>query len=308
MRNEPNRAGVNPPLAAKDTIAPVLRSAPEDPELNPTEPGEPANEPETPAAPSAPEAGDAGPDGPGNPHKQLRKEPVTAAARPACHAAEDAGPPALDIPNGKLPNEPERPPIRLRFVKPGQGSSAAPLLARVVRDALRQDGAVELEGLGVLLPRPGNRIQFVPDTATRVFIAYAFEDAGPAVRLERDLADAGFHPWLDRNKLLPGQRWHRCIERAIETADVFIPCFSPVSAGKRGYFPYELRYALRCASRMPLDDSFLFPVRFEPCAIPRRLDAYQYVNLYPDWNRGFDRLAGAIRAEMRARRQRKDAA
>lgn len=191
---------------------------------------------------------------------------------------------------------------------PNEPNKVARLVGRIVNECVREDGPVELEGLGVLVHRPGNRIQFLPDTATRVFIAYAFEDSAPAVRLERDLADVGINTWLDRNKLLPGQRWHRCIERAIETTDIFIPCFSPSSVNKRGYFPFEIRYALKCASRLPLDDSFIFPVRLEPCAIPRRLEQYQYVDLFPDWNAGFDRLVSAIEAEMRARHQRKYAA
>ena len=37
-------------------------------------------------------------------------------------------------------------------------------------------------------------------------------------------------PWLDRKKLLPGQVWTRCIDRAIENSDFFVACFSTVSA------------------------------------------------------------------------------
>ena len=202
--------------------------------------------------------------------------------------------------------------IRLRFDAGKDtrrpAANAARLLGRVVQDALREQETVELEGLGFLVARPGDQIRFFADMTTRVFIAYAFEDAAAAVRLEHDLAAAGFSPWLDRNKLLPGQRWQKSIERAIETTDIFVPCYSPVSAAKRGYFPYEVRYALRCAGRLPLDDSFIFPVRLDRCAIPRRLGEYQYVDLFPDWDYGFARLVAAIHAEMHARRERKRAA
>jgi hypothetical protein len=182
-------------------------------------------------------------------------------------------------------------------------------LADVLKACLRDGDSVELEGLGVFLANDGEPPRFVPDTSPRVFIAYAIEDLPLAMRVYADLMAAGMAPWLDRKKLLPGQAWSRAIERAIETSDFFVPCFSIVSAHKKGQFPYELRHALRCADRLPLDDVFLLPIRLDNCPVPRSISAQtQYVDLFPDWDTGLNQLVSAIRHEMMARRNRRSAA
>jgi hypothetical protein len=181
-----------------------------------------------------------------------------------------------------------------------------PQLQEIVGKAIRQclsDGAdVELDGLGVFR-RARDGVEFVPASGPRVFIAYVNEDYALAARLYSDFLAAGFNPWLDRKKLLPGQDWRRCIERAMDTCDFFVACFSPRSVRKRGQFPYEVRYALRCAERMPLDDVFVLPVRFGPCDIPSRIVwQTQYADLLPDWDAGMAKLIQAIRTEWDKRK------
>jgi hypothetical protein len=181
----------------------------------------------------------------------------------------------------------------------------AKLVGRALRECLRRGDAVELEGLGVFVPGSGAPGHFVAATAPRVFIAYVAEDRPAASRLYADLAAAGLSPWLDRRKLLPGQAWNRCIEHAIETSDFFIACFSATSSAKRGHFPYEVRYALRCAERMPLDDMFVLPVRLDDCTVPRMITAQtQCLDMFPDWNAGVSQLITSMRAEMLAREGR----
>ncbi len=181
-------------------------------------------------------------------------------------------------------------------------------VADIVRQALRGGQTVEIEGLGVFRLATQNRdhlvnnvmansvFEFIPETRPRVFIAYATEDLILARRLCEALRAEGLSPWLDKDKLLPGQNWPRAIERAIEISDAFVACFSPRSTAKRGQFQCELRYALDCASKRPLEETFLVPVRFEECTVPRRIaDQVQYVDLFPDWQKGVNRIARAIR-------------
>ena len=102
--------------------------------------------------------------------------------------------------------------------------------------------------------------------------------------------------WMDVRKLLPGQNWPRAIESAIETSDYFVACFSSASVNKRGGFQAEVRYALDCARRMPLDDIFVAPVRLDECRVPRSIQReLQYVDLFPDWQRGVRRLSHMLR-------------
>ena len=58
----------------------------------------------------------------------------------------------------------------------------------------------------------------------------------------------------------------------------------------------ELRYALDCANRMPLDEMFLLPARFDACAVPAQIARQiQYVDLFPDFDRGFRQLLRSLK-------------
>jgi hypothetical protein len=177
-------------------------------------------------------------------------------------------------------------------------------VADIVRMALDAGKTVEIEGLGTfqVAAQRDQGYRFEPQTAPQVFLAYVVEDLALARRLCEALRAEGFSPWLDKEKLLPGQNWPRAIERAIEISDAFVACFSTRSIVKRGQFQSELRYALDCARQRPLDETFVIPVRLEQCALPRRISNHvQYVDLYPDWHKGVRRIARAIRKAARDR-------
>ncbi len=177
-------------------------------------------------------------------------------------------------------------------------------LASLVIEGLEEGEQVEVEGLGTFYPDPAHVFRFEQMRQTRVFIAHVTEDAEPAARLCDSLQEAAFSPWLDTRKLLPGQNWPRAIENAIETSDFFVACFSRNSVDKRGGFQAEVRYALDCARRMPLDDIFLAPVRFDDCRVPRSIQReVQYADLFPDWNRGVRHLTQTLRRAQRRRKR-----
>jgi hypothetical protein len=178
-------------------------------------------------------------------------------------------------------------------------------LAQIVIYGLNAGKTVEIDGLGTFHPDPRQGFRFEPSGVPQVFVAYASEDMPLAGRLFHDLQEAGFGPWLDARKLMPGQNWPRAIERAIESSDFFVACFSEQSVNKRGGFQAEIRYALDCARSAPLDDIFIVPVRLEPCAVPERIQKeFQYVDLFPDWNRGVRQLVAMMRKEVARRRRR----
>ena len=174
-------------------------------------------------------------------------------------------------------------------------------ILELVRKSLDHGNTVEIDGLGTFsLGSKG--YEFTPQTQPQVFIAYVEEDLLFARRICESLRQAGCVPWMDKEKLLPGQNWPRSIERAIEISDVFVACFSPRSLAKRGQFQSELRWAMDCARRVPLEETFLIPIRLEPCGVPRRIsDQVQYVDLFPDWDRGIRRLVRAVKRTLRQR-------
>jgi hypothetical protein len=164
-------------------------------------------------------------------------------------------------------------------------------VAAIVRRCLQEGKSVEIDGLGTFRPDSSRGFRFWPRRLPKVFLAYVEEDSRVLDRLFRDLSSRGFDPWMDRRKLLPGQNWPRSIEQAIETSDYFVACFSHHSVTKKGGFQAEIRYALDCARRIPLDDIFIVPVRLDECVVPPRIQReLQYIDLFPDWRRGMDRL------------------
>jgi hypothetical protein len=182
--------------------------------------------------------------------------------------------------------------------------SSARSVARVVRQCLNEGKPVEIDGLGRFIPSSRRGIRFVPRTQPKVFLAYVQEDAKIAERLFDALWARGFDPWLDRRKLLPGQNWPRSIEDAIETSKFVIACFSCNSVSKKGGFQAEIRYALDCARRMPLDDIFLIPVRLDACRVPQSIQREtQYIDLFPGWERGLARILSVIRKKTKPGRR-----
>ena len=173
-------------------------------------------------------------------------------------------------------------------------------VARIVRRCLERGGSVEIDGLGAFRPHPRGGFRFLPQTRPRVFIAYVVEDAPAAERLYADLVARGFDAWLDRRKLLPGQNWPRSIDQAISVSDFFVACFSQRASGKRGSFQSELRFALDCARRLPLEEVFFIPVRLEECRLPPRImREFEYVDLFPGWEKGLGRILDVLRKRTR---------
>lgn len=171
----------------------------------------------------------------------------------------------------------------------------------ILRRSLERGRTVEVDGLGTFRPTANGEYEFVPQAEPQVFIAYVEEDLALARRLRDGLAAAWCAPWMDKDKLVAGQNWPRAIHRAIEISDVFVACFSVRSGAKRGPFQSELRWALHCAQRMPLEEAFVIPVRFEACAVPRQIQArLQYVDLFPDWDAGMKKVIRAVRKGVQA--------
>ena len=163
----------------------------------------------------------------------------------------------------------------------------AQLIARLVREAMARGAIIDIDGLGTFRPDGERGYAFCSSGRPRVFISYVHEDAFNAEKLYDALAGNGFDPWLDRRKLLPGQNWQRSIEDALDTADFVVPCFSKHAVEKKGGFQSEVRFALDCSRKIPLDEVFLVPVRLDDCRIPARIRReVQYVDLFPDWETG----------------------
>jgi TIR domain len=179
-------------------------------------------------------------------------------------------------------------------------------LTQIVIRGITAGNVVEIDGLGSFVPDEVLGFRFEPRQLPQVFVAYGKEDGELVRRLCDALEAVGFNPWMDERKLVPGQNWPRAIESAIETSDFFLACYSENSVSKKGGFHAEIRYALDCARRIPLDEIFIVPVRLSPCRVPRAIQReLQYVDLFPDWIDGLARLVTMLRQEVAFRAELK---
>jgi len=104
----------------------------------------------------------------------------------------------------------------------------------------------------------------------RVFICHSSQDK-PIVRelYQRLNAEGWIDPWLDEEKLLPGQDWDVEIEKSVESADAVLVCLSSKSVTKEGYVQKEIRKVLDIALEKPEETIFIIPLRLDDCEIPR---------------------------------------
>jgi hypothetical protein len=190
-------------------------------------------------------------------------------------------------------------------VKEGQ-SILASRIVKIVREALEHGAAVEIDGLGTFRGSRSLPFKFVSQKKSRVFIAYVEEDLRVVKKLYAAFEQRGFRPWLDKKKLMPGQNWPRAIETAIQTSDFFVACFSRRSTSKRGSFHSELRYALVCAARVPMDEIFFIPVRLDGCTLPGHISKQiQYVDLFPDWEAGVKKVVAVMKVQQENRTKKR---
>jgi hypothetical protein len=131
----------------------------------------------------------------------------------------------------------------------------------------------------------------------KVFLCHASEDKPSVRQLYRQLLAVDWiDPWLDEEKLLPGQDWNLEIEKAGETADAIIVCVSSVSVAKEGYVQKELRRVLSIALEKPEGVIFVIPLRLDDCDLPRQLKDRQGLRYFPDSQRreAFEKLKTSL--------------
>jgi formylglycine-generating enzyme required for sulfatase activity len=122
----------------------------------------------------------------------------------------------------------------------------------------------------------------------RVFLCHASQDKPVVRKLHRYLKQRGVQPWLDELDLLPGEYWEVEIPNALFASDVILVCLSKNSVNKEGFVQKEITFALDKAQEKPEGTIFIIPVKLEACDVPKRLNRYQWVDLFhPD---GYKRL------------------
>ena len=123
-----------------------------------------------------------------------------------------------------------------------------------------------------------------------IFLSHGSEDKKQVRNLNKRLRDDGFDPWLDEERLLPGQDWNLEIEKALRASDAILLCFSSLSVAKEGYIQREYKRAMRYLEEKPEGTIYVIPVRLDDCELPHFIQEIQWV----DYPADYDRLVQAL--------------
>jgi TolB-like protein/Flp pilus assembly protein TadD len=94
-----------------------------------------------------------------------------------------------------------------------------------------------------------------------IFISYASQDAGAALRICEALRAGGIDVWFDQSELRGGDAWDASIRRQIKDCTLFIPVISSHTQERvEGYFRREWNLAVNRTLDMAHDQAFLLPV------------------------------------------------
>ncbi len=130
------------------------------------------------------------------------------------------------------------------------------------------------------------------------FVSYVHEDKEIVDRLCSELREGGVALWVDREKILPGERWRSAIRKAIRDGAFFLACLSRSSQSKRRSFMNdELLLAIEELRARPAERIWFIPVLLDPVEIPEReigggetLSSLHYIALYENWAAGVEAL------------------
>jgi sulfatase modifying factor 1 len=105
------------------------------------------------------------------------------------------------------------------------------------------------------------------DQGPRTFISYAREDSEFALKLARDLRQAGANIWVDQLDIVGGARWDHAVQQALDDCPRMVVILSPASIPRNNVLD-EARYALD-------EGKEVIPVLYRECKVPFWLGVQQ---------------------------------
>jgi len=123
-------------------------------------------------------------------------------------------------------------------------------------------------------------------TSPKTFFSYSRTDAEFALKLAKDLREAGANVWLDQLDIPPGQHWDTEIEKALESAENMLVILSPKAIASNNVMD-EISFALEEGKRV-------IPIILSECTIPFRIKRLQYVDFSKSYEAGMDLLLKAL--------------
>jgi formylglycine-generating enzyme required for sulfatase activity len=132
----------------------------------------------------------------------------------------------------------------------------------------------------------------VPDRPLKIYISHASEDQAAADNLFRRLGDDGFEPWLCEISVRASSNWREEMDKALQSADVFLFCVSGSSTSRYGQFAGEVERALELRTKNDDQSPAILPLRLDSSVIPVALGMFMAVDYFSLG--GYERLLDAL--------------
>lgn len=121
------------------------------------------------------------------------------------------------------------------------------------------------------------------------FISYTRSDAKFALRLAKDIKDAGINLWIDQLDIPAGNRWDTEVQNALNKADGIIVILTPEAIASNNVQD-EISYAIDEGKR-------ILPVYAAECEVPFRIRRLQHIDFINDYEEGLANLLKGLSAE-----------
>jgi TIR domain len=120
----------------------------------------------------------------------------------------------------------------------------------------------------------------------KTFFSYSRADAEFALKLAKDLRDAGANVWLDQLDIAPGLRWDAEIEKALHAAQNMLVILSAKAIASNNVMD-EISFALEEGKRV-------IPILVSECTIPFRIKRLQHIDFSKNYDDGINQLLKAL--------------
>jgi len=123
-------------------------------------------------------------------------------------------------------------------------------------------------------------------STSKIFFSYSRMDSVFALRLAKDIREAGADIWIDQLDIPAGSRWDVEVENALANASCVLVILSPFSQASENVQD-EIAYALDSGKK-------IIPVVLENCMVHFRLRRLKHIDFTKNYNQGLDQLLAAF--------------
>lgn len=124
-------------------------------------------------------------------------------------------------------------------------------------------------------------------SASKIFFSYSRLDSAFALRLAKDIREAGVDIWIDQLDIPAGEHWDVEVEKALTHASCVLVILSPASTASNNVQD-EISFALFSGKK-------IIPVMLEDCVAPFRLRRIKRIDFSKNYLEGLNQILLALK-------------